>query len=86
MTVRKIERLRDPLGIILGWTELLRDGHVPGDKTTRALDAIARNARLQAELIDELAGPVAPETPLLLKKARSRFQPSSASALRKVGR
>jgi hypothetical protein len=86
MTVKKIERLRDPLGIILGWTELLREGQVRGDKTRLALDAIARNARLQAELIDELAGPVAQEAPLLLKKARSLFQASSASPLRKVGR
>jgi hypothetical protein len=78
-----IAKLREPLGIILGWVELLRRGQLRGEAAKRALEAIARNARLQAEVIDDLANQSAP---LALKKARRRFQASSASPLRKLGR
>jgi hypothetical protein len=47
-------RLREPLTIILGWSALLRSGRLRGDDVRLALDAIVRNARVQAELIDEL--------------------------------
>ncbi len=47
-------KLRELLGIILGWSELLRSGRLRGPEVAYALDAIARNARLQAELIDDL--------------------------------
>jgi hypothetical protein len=47
-------RLREPLAIILGWSELLRSGRLQGDDVRIAIDAIVRNARVQAELIDEL--------------------------------
>ncbi len=47
-------RLREPLAIILGWSELLRAGRLQGEEALRALDAIVRNARMQAQLIDEL--------------------------------
>jgi signal transduction histidine kinase len=47
-------RLREPLAIILGWSELLRSGRLQGDDVRIAIDAIVRNARAQAELIDEL--------------------------------
>jgi len=78
-----IARLREPLGIILGWVELLRRGRLTGDAAERALEAIARNARLQASVIDDLA---LQSAPFALKKARRRLQPSSASSLRKLGR
>lgn len=46
--------LRTPANAILGYAVMLRgrDGHDP--KTTRALEAIERNARLQAQLIDDV--------------------------------
>jgi len=47
-------RLREPLAIILGWSELLRAGRLQGEEIHMALEAIVRNARVQAELIDEL--------------------------------
>jgi signal transduction histidine kinase len=84
----RIARLREPLGIILGWVELLRRGRLDEAKARSALDAIARNARLQADLLDEIlaTSKKGHPTPLLLKKASKRVQASSASALRKVGR
>jgi PAS domain S-box-containing protein len=46
--------LRSPLTPILGWTTLLRSGHLGAEETPRALEVIERNARLQAQLIDDL--------------------------------
>jgi signal transduction histidine kinase len=47
-------RLREPLAIILGWSELLRSGQLRGNDASHALEAIVRNAQRQAHLIDEL--------------------------------
>ncbi len=46
--------LRTPLQSILGWTTMLRAGHVPTQEAPRALETIERNARVQIQLIDEL--------------------------------
>ncbi len=46
--------LRTPLTAIIGWTNLLMDGDVPLDDQPKALATIARNARFQAQLIDDL--------------------------------
>jgi PAS domain S-box-containing protein len=46
--------LRSPLNPILGWTALLRQGHLDADKTATALETIERNAKLQIQLIDDL--------------------------------
>jgi PAS domain S-box-containing protein len=46
--------LRTPLTAILGWAKLLADGHVSEDKAAGAFAAIYRNARAQAQLIDDL--------------------------------
>ena len=46
--------LRTPLTAIIGWSKLLIDGEVEPDKRPRALETIARNARFQAHLIDDL--------------------------------
>jgi PAS domain S-box-containing protein len=46
--------LRTPLSPILMWTRMLRDGLLDGAKSDRALEAIERNARAQAQLIDDL--------------------------------
>ena len=46
--------LRTPLTAIIGWTELLIDGDLPADKQAKALEIIARNAKSQAQLIDDL--------------------------------
>jgi PAS domain S-box-containing protein len=46
--------LRSPLNPILGWSKLLQTQTLDQAKTTQALGTIARNAKLQAELIEDL--------------------------------
>jgi PAS domain S-box-containing protein len=46
--------LRTPLTSILGWSHLLTNGKLDEQQTTRAIETIARNARAQGRLIDEL--------------------------------
>jgi PAS domain S-box-containing protein len=46
--------LRTPLTPILAWANLLHEGGLGTEGTTRGLDAIQRNARAQARLIDDL--------------------------------
>jgi signal transduction histidine kinase len=46
--------LRTPLSAVLGWARLLRAGQVDHETTDRALETIERNARLQAQLIEDL--------------------------------
>lgn len=46
--------LRTPLTAMLAWVRLLRTGAVNASTTTTALEAIERNVRLQARLIDDL--------------------------------
>ena len=46
--------LRTPLNVVLGWLSMLRNGSVSDDRYAHALDIIDRNARTQAQLIDDL--------------------------------
>ena len=46
--------LRTPLSAILGWTRMLRMGQLSEENATKALDTIERNARAQAQLVDDL--------------------------------
>src|SRR5690349_9688603 len=46
--------LRTPLTSILGWSHLLTDGKLDKNQTVSAIETIARNARAQGRLIDEL--------------------------------
>ncbi|HET6897586.1 MAG TPA: HAMP domain-containing sensor histidine kinase, partial [Vicinamibacteria bacterium] len=46
--------LRTPLSAMLGWAHVLRDEKVDETTSTRALDAILRNARAQMRLITDL--------------------------------
>ncbi|HEV8426612.1 MAG TPA: ATP-binding protein [Pyrinomonadaceae bacterium] len=46
--------LRTPLSAILGWARMLRLGQLSPEDTTKALDTIERNARAQAQLVDDL--------------------------------
>ncbi|MDZ8225967.1 PAS domain S-box protein [Nostoc sp. ChiVER01] len=46
--------LRSPLNPILGWSNLLQSHKLDEAKTTQALAAIQRNAKLQSELIEDL--------------------------------
>ncbi|HEX7331844.1 MAG TPA: PAS domain S-box protein, partial [Pyrinomonadaceae bacterium] len=46
--------LRTPLSAILGWTRMLRLGQLSPEHSAKALDTIERNARAQAQLVDDL--------------------------------
>jgi len=46
--------LRTPLNAITGWTSMLLGGTLDAGRTRRALETIDRNARSQAQLIDDL--------------------------------
>lgn len=46
--------LRTPLNPILGWTKLLQRQQLTPEKAAIALDTIERNAKLQAQLIEDL--------------------------------
>jgi signal transduction histidine kinase/CheY-like chemotaxis protein len=46
--------LRTPLNALLGWSHVLRDPHVTPPIMNQAADAIDRNARIQARLIEDI--------------------------------
>lgn len=46
--------LRTPLTSILGWVQMLRTGTVPPERQATALETVERNARAQAQLIEDL--------------------------------
>ena len=46
--------LRTPLSAILGWARMLRLGQLSPESSAKALDTIERNARAQAQLVDDL--------------------------------
>ncbi|MGH9203146.1 MAG: ATP-binding protein, partial [Vicinamibacterales bacterium] len=46
--------LRTPLNVVLGWVSMLRQGSVREERREEALEMIERNARQQAELIEDL--------------------------------
>jgi signal transduction histidine kinase len=46
--------LRTPLNAILGWATMLRSGRLSDQQRSRALEVIARSARTQADLIEDL--------------------------------
>lgn len=46
--------LRTPLNSILGWAQMLRTRELSPETSARALETIERNARLQADLIEDI--------------------------------
>jgi PAS domain S-box-containing protein len=46
--------LRTPLNAIVGWVQMLQNGGLPPERARKALDVIARNARLQSQLIEDM--------------------------------
>ena len=46
--------LRTPLTAILGWANMLRTGQIAGESADKAYQTIEKNARTQAQLIDDM--------------------------------
>jgi PAS domain S-box-containing protein len=46
--------LRTPLSAILGWTQLLSGSGITADEISEGISVISRNARVQAQIIDDL--------------------------------
>ena len=46
--------LRTPLNAIVGWVHMMQNGGMAPERTAKALDVIARNARLQSQLIEDM--------------------------------
>ena len=46
--------LRTPLTAILGWSRMLQDGSIDSQTAVRAIDSIKRNAKAQAQIIDDI--------------------------------
>jgi signal transduction histidine kinase len=46
--------LRTPLNAIIGWAQVLKTGRLGPAEVTRAIDAIDRNARVEARLVTDL--------------------------------
>ena len=46
--------LRTPLNAVLGWAHILQAGQLQDDELKQGLDAIERNARAQAQIIEDL--------------------------------
>jgi PAS domain S-box-containing protein len=46
--------LRTPLAAMVGWTRMLRTGNLTPDKASKALETIERNAKAQADLIEDI--------------------------------
>ncbi len=46
--------LRTPLNAILGWSQLLQQGSLDNETIAEAVDAVQRNAKAQAQLIEDL--------------------------------
>ena len=46
--------LRTPLSSILGWSRMIKEGQLTGEQTQRAIETIERNAKLQAQLIEDV--------------------------------
>jgi PAS domain S-box-containing protein len=68
--------LRTPLSAILGWARMLRMGQLHGDDATKALDTIERNARAQAQLVDDLLD----VSRIITGKLRMDVQPADPNA------
>ena len=46
--------LRTPLNAVLGWAQILQTGKLQDEELNQGLDAIERNARAQAQIIEDL--------------------------------
>lgn len=71
--------LRTPLNAMLGWTTLLRTGNLDNDKIPQALEIVERNARSQAQIIEDLLD----VSRIITGKLNLDIRPLNAAALLK---
>jgi PAS domain S-box-containing protein len=69
--------LRTPLTAMLGWSRLLREGHLDAAGQSRAVQIIERNAEAQSKLIEDLLD----VSRIITGKLRLDFQPVALSSL-----
>lgn len=48
--------LRTPLSVMTGWLDLLRSGKVPEEDISCVLDTLARNVKLELQLVEDILG------------------------------
>jgi PAS domain S-box-containing protein len=68
--------LRTPLSAILGWARMLRMGQLSEENEAKALDTIERNARAQAQLVDDLLD----VSRIITGKLRMNVQPADPNS------
>jgi PAS domain S-box-containing protein len=68
--------LRTPLSAILGWARMLRMGQLSEENAAKALDTIERNARAQAQLVDDLLD----VSRIITGKLRMNVQPADPNS------
>ncbi len=69
--------LRTPLNALLGWIHLLRSGQLSAEKRERAMGAIERSAKLQAQLTSDLLD----ISGMATGKLRLQFEPTHLPSL-----
>jgi signal transduction histidine kinase/CheY-like chemotaxis protein len=69
--------LRTPLNAVLGWTNILQRGNIPSEELKQGLETIERNARIQAQIIEDLLD----MSRIISGKVRLEVQQTDLSAL-----
>jgi PAS domain S-box-containing protein len=68
--------LRTPLNAILGWSQILARGDLDAEQAAKAFDSIARNAKTQAKIVEDLLD----MSRIVSGKVRLDIQPVDATA------
>ena len=69
--------LRTPLSAMVGWTRMLRTRNLPPEKVQKALETIERNAKAQADLIEDILD----VSRIITGKLRLEIQPMDPVAI-----
>ena len=69
--------LRTPINSISGWSQILRQSNLDQETTTRGLETIERNAKLQSQLIEDLLD----ISRIIRGELRLEFRPFSLTSL-----
>jgi PAS domain S-box-containing protein len=69
--------LRTPLNAVVGWTRMLRAGMLTPEKSRKALETIERNAKAQADLIEDILD----VSRIITGRLRLEIQPADLGAI-----